>query len=290
VRIFLVSWRASYAETRLTAAARRIGYEARTVNPLEAALQVTHGDIVLNRLDVRGTLDGVERGVGRLRRLERAGICVLNSPRAQRAAHDKLVTALVLARRGVPHPHTAFLREHGLGAAPELPVVVKPRFGSWGRDVFRCETQAELSACLRLVAGRAWFRRQGALLQELVPNSGRDLRILVAGGHISGAVERCAAPGEWRTNIALGGSRRPTHPPEDACLAALEAVAAVGVDLACVDVLMRADGSPVVLEVNGAPDFTGSYAFDGTDVFEAVLRGLLLASSRATAPAFARPA
>jgi RimK family alpha-L-glutamate ligase len=290
VRIFLVSWRASYAETRLAAAAGRLGHEASIVNPFEAGTQVNHADVVLNRLDVRATLDGVEPGLGRLRRLERAGIRVLNGPRAQRAAHDKLVTALDLARRGVPHPETAYLSGRGLGAAPELPVVVKPRFGSWGRDVFRCETQAELSACLRRVCRRSWFRRDGALLQELVPTDGRDLRILVAGGRVTGAVERRAAPGEWRTNVTLGGARRPTEPPEDVCVVALDAVSAVGVDLGCVDVLTRPDGRPVALEVNGAPEFTGAYSCDGTDVFESVVRGLLLAGGRSAAPAFARPA
>jgi glutathione synthase/RimK-type ligase-like ATP-grasp enzyme len=168
--------------------------------------------------------------------------------------------------------------------------VVKPRFGSWGRDVFRCETQAELSACLRRVCRRSWFRRDGALLQELVPTDGRDLRILVAGGRVTGAVERRAAPGEWRTNVTLGGARRPTEAPEDACVVALDAVSAVGVDLGCVDVLTRPDGRPVALEVNGAPEFTGAYSCDGTDVFESVVRGLLLAGGRSAAPAFARPA
>jgi RimK family alpha-L-glutamate ligase len=290
VRILLVSWRASYADTRLAAAAGRLGHEASIVNPFEAGAQANQADLVLNRLDVRATLDGIEPGLGRLRRLERAGIRVLNRPRAQRAAHDKLVTALDLAREGVPHPDTGYLNGRGLGGAPDLPVVVKPRFGSWGRDVFRCETQADLSACLRGVARRSWFRRDGALLQELVPTEGRDLRILVAGGRVTGAVERRAAPGEWRTNVALGGARRPIEPPEDACDVALQAVSAVGVDLACVDILTHRDGRHVALEVNAAPEFTGAYSSNGTDVFESVLRGLLLAGDRSAARAFARPA
>ena len=77
-----------------------------------------------------------------------------------------------------------------------------------------------------------WYRRHGVLVQELVEPQGYDLRIVVAADRVVGAVYRVAAPGEWRTNVALGGVRRTvSEPPRAAAVIALEAARASGVDL-----------------------------------------------------------
>jgi glutathione synthase/RimK-type ligase-like ATP-grasp enzyme len=112
----------------------------------------------------------------------------------------------------------------------------------------------------------AWFLEHGALVQELVPHTGPDLRIVVAGDRVVGAVRREAAPGEWRTNVALGATRVPVEPPPEAALLALAAARAVGAALVGVDLLPTPDGGHTILELNGAVDFTREYRAD-VDVF-----------------------
>jgi ribosomal protein S6--L-glutamate ligase len=145
--------------------------------------------------------------------------------------------------------------------------VVKPRFGSWGRDVFLCESERQLSGCLENVRLKAWFLEHGALVQELVSRTTHDLRLIVAGGQVVGAARRDAAPGEWRTNVSLGGSLAHADPDRAAVALAVRAVAAIGMDLAGVDLLQLPEGGHVVLELNGAVDFDGRYSLRGGDAF-----------------------
>jgi RimK family alpha-L-glutamate ligase len=190
-------------------------------------------------------------------------------------AHDKLRTAALLAVASVPQPRTVYVA-HCDGEAPlEPPVVVKPRFGSWGADVFRCETADELTQVLKDVSGRGWFRKHGALIQELLPPVGHDLRIVVAGRRVVGAMERVAKPGEWRTNVSLGGTRRPILPSALASALAVRAAAATRLNLVGVD-LFPVAGGHVVLDLNGAVEFDQGYDLGSSDVYESAASALRL--------------
>jgi RimK family alpha-L-glutamate ligase len=272
-RLAIVARNMTSTNRGLLEAAAALGLDALVVAPEEAARRLRDGDVALGRLDVLPTLDGPEAGLETLRGLEESGVLVLNRADALLAAHDKLMTALKLGAYSVPHPRTAHV---GVSSIPafEYPVVVKPRFGSWGRDVTLCKSRPELERCLRRFGRKPWFRRQGALVQELVRPQGYDLRILVAAGEVVGAVKRVAAPGEWRTNVALGGSRSAADPPARACLITLGAAAALGADFVGVDLLPDGEGGWIVLEVNGAVDFTPEYGLDADSVFERVVRVL----------------
>ena len=206
---------------------------------------------------------------------------MLNGSETLLRAHDKLLTRDCLRAAGVPHPRTAHLHpDNELTAEP--PFVLKPRYGSWGADVFRCRTRPEVDAVLQEVASRPWFRRHGALVQELLPEAGHDLRLVVAAGRVIGAMRRTAAPGEWRTNVTLGGTREPIDPPADACRLGVAAAAATGLDLVGVDLFPNANGH-VVLELNAAVEFDDLYGLPGGDVYVASAQALGLLPAQAVA-------
>jgi [lysine-biosynthesis-protein LysW]--L-2-aminoadipate ligase len=287
-RLAIVATRASETNLALAEAAAALGVPATVMTPQQAAERLRPGDLALGRLDVLPSLDGVEPGLWQLRGLARRGIRVLNPAGALTAAHDKLATARRLRAAGLPHPRTAALggAERGGRPAIEPPLVLKPRFGSWGRAVVRCETADETSESAARLRRMAWFRRGGAVVQELVPPRGSDLRLVVAGGEVVGAVRRVAAAGEWRTNVALGATRIPASPPLAARVYAVAAAAAVAGDLVGVDLLPTGSGW-TVLEVNGAVDFNGLYA-PGGDVFEAAVSALVGAAEARPLPTPAR--
>jgi RimK family alpha-L-glutamate ligase len=255
---------------RVTPTNSRLGL---VLTPGQAVARLGPGDTALGRLDILQTLDGIEPGLWALDRLAATGVALLNNRSALTAAHDKLATAAALRTARVPHPRTAHVAPWLPLPELEPPLVLKPRFGSWGRDVIRCETPEEIDAGLNEIARRRWYAATGAIAQKLVAPRGFDLRLVVARGQVIGAVRRVAAAGEWRTNVALGARREPVTPPPEACAVAVAGAAAVGGDLVGVDLLPADLGSWVVLEVNGAVDFTSVYSFD-VDVFAAATAAL----------------
>lgn len=266
MRLALIARRTTPTNEAL-AAATVDGLRWEQMTPEQALAELEPGDAVLGRLDVLPTLEGVDHGAWALGALETRRIAVLNDAAALFATHDKLLTCRLLRRAELPHPRTAHVRPDRPFPAVRPPVVVKPRFGSGGRSVTLCEDEESLCDTLALLSSVPWFEQQGVLVQELVPPQGYDLRILVAGRRIVGAVFRIAAEGEWRTNISLGGTRVPVgDPPLRACEIALAAAAAAGTALVGVDLVQDGLGNWVVIELNGAVEFTREYAPDG-DVF-----------------------
>jgi RimK family alpha-L-glutamate ligase len=259
---------------RVTPTNTRLGA---VLNPAQALTRLGRGDVALGRLDILPSLDGVEPGLWALDRLAALGVTVLNRRSALVSAHDKLATAEALFAARVPHPRTVHVAPWAELPELEPPIVLKPRFGSWGQDVVRCDDYDSIERALADLQTRAWYDATGAVAQKLVAPRGYDLRIVVARGRAIGAVRRVAAPGEWRTNVALGARRETVVPPPDACAIAIAAADAIEGDLVGVDLLPADLGTWVVLEVNGAVDFTSAYSVDD-DVFAAASAALASAA------------
>jgi [lysine-biosynthesis-protein LysW]--L-2-aminoadipate ligase len=261
----------------LVGAFRSLGLDAQLIAPSKIRSQPRRDVIHLGRLDVLASLQGIEDGLEELRTLELEGACVLNSATSLLLCHDKLATARVLRRAGLPHPRTTLVDAEGTPKQLEPPVVVKPRFGSWGRNIHLCATEQELEETIQKLRKQTWFQTQGALIQELEPTAGQDIRVIVANGHIVGAVRRIARAGDWATS-SLGGTRRPVRPSKEIVSTAVQAAAAVEADLVGVDVAAT-HNRLTVIDVNGCADFTSEYG-SGNDVFVSAASGLLEAASR----------
>lgn len=145
--VAVVAWKALPTNLPLVREWRRLGIRAELLAPPAARRRLGPGDVALLRLDVTPGLDGVEQGLADVAQLPAHDVRLLNRPAALLAAHDKLETARRLAAAGIPHPQTVCRERLDDLRGLEPPLVLKPRFGSWGKDLMLCRTTAELERC-----------------------------------------------------------------------------------------------------------------------------------------------
>ena len=249
----------------------RVGFGGRAV-ATASGRALTDADGVLVRMMPPGTLEQVVYRMDSLQRVERAGVPLLNGAKAVEVSVDKYLSLALIEGAGLPVPPT-FAGESARDALQAFEalggdVVVKPLFGSEGRGLVRVAD--------RELARRVFdtLERLGAVIyaQKAVRHPGHDYRALVLDGRIVGSMRRFAPEGDWRTNVAVGGRPEPCRLSPALERLALAAAAAVGADLAGVDLLDDLDrGEPVVLEVNAVPGWKALSAATGVDVASAIL-------------------
>jgi ribosomal protein S6--L-glutamate ligase len=231
-------------------------------------------DAVLARIIPNGSLEQIIYRVDTLHWIEDQGIPVVNSARAIERSVDKFYTTALLQQAGLPVPETVVCEraDDAMAAIRRMlerggEVIIKPIFGSMGHGLVRV-TDAELA--WRVVRPLEQMRSV-FYVQRAIDHAGRDVRLFVAGGRVVGAIERTAVAGDWRTNVARGGSARAIEPPVDWQTYAIAAAAAVGADYAGVDLLRSATGETFMLEVNGIPGWQGLQAATGVDIASVIV-------------------
>lgn len=275
--VAVVASRVRFEEKQLFAALerRRVPYAMVDDRTLQWPLDAMRAgfDVALNR-SISHT-----RGLYGARVMEHAGVRVVNSSAVIATCGDKAETTMRLAAAGVPFPRTAvaLTPDAALDAIEAIgyPVVVKPVVGSWGRLVTKANDRDAAEAILehRRVLGAP--HHQIVYVQELVPRQWHDVRVIVAGERVVGAMARTSA--HWINNVARGAEVRAWKVTDDLAAAARGAARAVGGGLLAIDAFVAPDGRVVVSEVNHTMEFRGFVEATGIDVAEVVVDYVLAA-------------
>lgn len=179
------------------------------------------------------------RGILAAHYFETRGTTVINSGKTSEICSDKFATGLRLAAAGIPHPRTivALSVESAMKAAEKVayPVVMKPLNGSWGREVAVLTDERSLKSYIELKEGSEDPEDHVYYLQEFVQNPGRDIRSVCVGGEIVACIYRYTPEGEWRSNVALGGTAKPCQLDEAGKEMVLKAAEVVGGEIVGVD-------------------------------------------------------
>jgi len=226
-------------------------YESGRGNPLAEGFMDQGHDVIMwwdhpegPSLELDPDLVVLRSSVGpqlqRARAAQASGAIVVNDPDAHEQSIDKLRQAAVFVDAGISHPRTVSNTDEL--ALLRQPVVVKPRRGSSGVGVH-----------LFTKGDRV---REDELAQEF-QDVLADYRVTVVDGQPYGWARRTPKPGEFRSNLAQGATMEEAHAPSlVAATLCCDAVAALGLHIAGVDLVMTLEG-PVVLEVNAATTLWG---------------------------------
>ncbi len=293
MRIAILSRRPELYSTRaLVAAGEKRGHEVRVLDTLRFDLCIRHRKLeLLYDGEPVGHMDAVIPRVGAsitfyglavVRQFEMMGVYCLNAARAIARSRDKLRCLQMLCRHDVGVPPTVFTRQADhvrdcIGLVDGPPVVVKLLEGTQGIGVVLAETERAASSVIDAFHGLD----QNILIQKFINEAhGSDIRALVVGRKVVGAMRRQAVAGEFRSNLHRGGTATKIRLPAEYRKTALAAARVLGLRLAGVDMLESKDG-PMIMEVNSTPGLEGIEKATGADIAGAVIEHL----EREVAPA-----
>jgi len=255
----------------LLRAAGELGHKTSVYDFRTLSASVPTARLDVDALIVRTMPAGsLEQIVFRMDWLQTQGVQVFNPPKALETCVDKfLATArLAIAKLPIPKTFTCESSDRAMEAFRDLggDAVVKPLFGSEGRGMVRI-TDPELA----WRTFRAIEATGGILyLQEFVRHPGWDVRVFVIGERIVGAMKR-TSNGDWRTNVAQGGTAGRFELADAEKSLALWAARATGALIAGVDLIHNDRGEWLVLEVNAVPGWKAFAPVCGIDVAREVV-------------------
>jgi len=184
-------------------------------------------------------------------------------------AKNKLRTLQILTKNNIPVPRSIVVRkfdfiDEALKKVNGYPVILKTPFGSWGKGVALIESRRSLYSALDII----WTKMgsNNILLQAYVAESkGSDYRAFVLGDRVVAAMKRIAKPGDFRSNISIGGSGEKVRLTAEEERMAVKATKVLGLKMCGVDIL-RSKKGPLIMELNANPGFLGLSKVTGVDV------------------------
>jgi len=201
--------------------------------------------------------------------LEGLGARVINCLNTGLLAGNKLFTHMLLQKAGIPTPEAtiAFSKESAIESLEKngYPKIIKPTVGSWGRMVSKLNDRDSAEG---IIESRESMHPsyQMYFLEEFVQRPPRDIRAIVIGDTVAGAIYRVSNDSNWKTNTHLGGSAEVcevSNELEDICIKAKNTVQG---EIVGVDLMESNDKGLVVHEINNTTEFRNVVKVTGNDI------------------------
>lgn len=205
--------------------------------------------------------------------LDNLGLPVINTRQTMSICNDKFQTAVVLAANKIPYAKSilVFSETAAKQAVEQLggfPVVIKSRFGSWGRLMAKVN---DIDSLEGVFAHRQFLSpdQQATIVQEYIAkNEGRDIRAFVINDECVCAIYRTSE--HWITNTARGGVASNCEITTELREICKKAAEVLGGGILAFD-LFETDSGFIINEVNHTMEFKNSEKPTGVSISSKII-------------------
>ena len=226
---------------------------------------------------VRGSVRVKKSYLDLLSRLEKIGVCMVNSRETIELSSDKYRTYIKLQDFGLTQPKTVLIpNEDTWKTAIEVldskfPIIMKTLEGSKGVGVLFIESERQIESLVQLLYSQN--NDVDLLIQEYIKTDG-DIRVIVLGGKVIASMKRDIVEGDFRSNVSQGAKVKEyklTDLEIEQCLLASKAIDGSWTAVDFIPSKSPKTKPPYILEVNHSPGTEGIEKATGKNIVKEVV-------------------
>lgn len=267
---------------RLAEAAENCGHKAILIHPYRIWPVIEKGDFKLANLPEDDFPEAVLPRQGSsigdsclwlIRHFYKMGLPIINRPKAIETAKNQFLSLQKLASSGIDIPETVFINApEGFTTAVSwlggFPVVAKQVSSRQGSGVMLLKKAEDVDRCI----DEHFNPKDGLIVQQFIPpRDRRELRVMIIGNQIAGAMELTPKPGDFRGNYHLSGTGKWVELTSPIRELAIGSAVAIGLEIAGVELITDTKGKTVVIEVNYSPGFKGMESVTGLNIARKII-------------------
>ena len=208
---------------------------------------------------VRGGALENEAGLSLISSFQNSQAFMMNTRACMLTCDNKLTSALLFEKFGLPTPKTAFIsNENNIKSGVDMvggkfPIILKTLTGTQGVGVIKIESYEGLVATVQAM----WKLKAELLIQEYMP-SDFDIRTFVVDNKIFASTKRSHSSYDFRSNTHRGAEAEPYKLSDEERELVLKASRVSRAYMCGVDHIIFKN-KPYLLEVNGSPGSGADY-------------------------------
>ena len=200
-----------------------------------------------------------EAGLSLISSFQNSQAFMLNTRAAMLTCDNKLTTALLFEKFGLPTPRTAFIsNESNIKSGLDMiggkfPIILKTLTGTQGVGVIKIDTYEALVATVQAM----WKLEAELLIQEYMPSK-FDVRTFIVDNKIFASTKRVHSSYDFRSNTHRGAEAEPYILNDEEKELVLKAARLSRAYMVGVDHIIH-NNKPYLLEINGSPGSGADY-------------------------------